>query len=27
LCSGHMPPVEKDAKIQIARSKKNINWM
>ena len=27
LCSGHMPPVEEDAKLQIARSKKNINWM
>jgi len=27
LCSGHMPPVERDAKSQIANSKKNINWM
>jgi len=27
LCSGHMPPVEKDAKSQIARSNININWM
>ena len=27
LCSGHMPPVERDANSQIAKSKKNINWM
>ena len=27
LCAGHMPPVEHNAKEQIARSKKNINWI